>query len=88
MAKWVADASANLMRRIGKSAHELGSTSGNASCPDIWELSNGDFAVIGTVLGASYANRLPDGVSIDAHENMVVIPRSTLIAARLDIPDA
>jgi hypothetical protein len=85
--KWDADPTANFEKRIGKSSHDLGITSGNASCPDIWELDNGDIAIIGTELRSSYVNRLPDGVSIDPGESLVVIPRSMLIAAKTDIPN-
>jgi hypothetical protein len=85
---WRADPSASLLRRLGKSSHELGQTSGNASCPDIWELDNGDVAVIGEDMTSSYRERLPDGVSIDPGERLVVIPRKTVVAARSDIPDA
>lgn len=86
--KWDADASANLSRRLGKSAHELGFTKKTGSCPDIWELDNGDIAVIGTDLTSSYTGRLPDGVTVDPHERMVIIPRGTIVAAKADIPDA
>ncbi|MBT0769435.1 hypothetical protein KIH74_10925 [Kineosporia sp. J2-2] len=85
--KWSADSSANFLRRLGKSSHELGQTAGNVSCPDIWELDNGDIAVIGTELSHSYTGRLPDGVSIDPGESLVVIPRRTIVAAKTDIPD-
>jgi hypothetical protein len=86
--KWDADPAAHLTRRLGKSAHELGSTTGNVSCPEIWELSNGDVAIIGTNLTSAYADRLPSGVSIDPGEDLVVIPRSTILSAKADIPDA
>jgi hypothetical protein len=86
-AKWTAEPSASFRRRLGKSSHELGQTSGNASCPDIWELTNGDIAVIGTDLSAAYLDRLPEGVSIDPGESLVVIPRKTIIAAKADIPN-
>ncbi len=58
------------------------------SCPDIWELENGDVAVIGTDMRKAYATRLPAGVTIDDHESLVVIPRRMLITAKPDIPDA
>lgn len=86
--KWDADAAAGFARRLGKSAHELGTTGGNGSCPEIWELDNGDVAIIGTNLTAAYGGRLPDGVSVDPGEDLVVIPRSTIISAKADIPDA
>lgn len=85
---WRADPSASLQRRLGKSAHELGATAGNGSCPDIWELDNGDVAVIGHDMTAAYQARLPEGVSVDPGERLVVIPRATIVAAGPDIPDA
>jgi len=86
--KWEAESSASFLRRWGKSSHELGQTSGDGSCPDIWELDNGDVAVIGSNLTAAYEARLPAGVSIDPGERLVIIPRSTILAAKADIPDA
>jgi hypothetical protein len=86
--KWDADPTADFRRRLGKSAHELGTTGGDASCPELWELDNGDVAVIGTELTLTYRDRLPDGVSIDRGESLVVIPRSTIVSAKVDIPDA
>jgi hypothetical protein len=85
--KWDADPAACFIRRLGKSAHELGSTTGDASCPELWELDNGDIAVIGTELTSAYRDRLPAGVSIDRHESLIVIPRSTIVSAKADIPD-
>ncbi len=54
----------------------------------VWELSNGDVAVIGRDLTNAYAGRLPNGVTIVADERLVVIPRATIVAAKEDIPDA
>lgn len=86
--KWNADPSASLLRRLGKSSHELGQTAAESSCPDIWELDNGDIAIIGQDLTSSYQGRLPEGVSVDPGERLVVIPRATIVAARPDIPHA
>lgn len=85
---WRADPSASLQRRLGKSSHELGQTAAESSCPDIWELDNGDVAIIGQDMTASYQARLPKGVSIDDGERLVVIPRATVVAAKPDIADA
>lgn len=57
-------------------------------CPDIWELSNGDIAMVGRDVTVSYAGRLPDGMHVAADERLVVIPRSVLVSAKPDIPDA
>jgi hypothetical protein len=85
---WEADPSATFARRLGKPARELGGNSGKQGCPDIWELSNGDIAVIGRNLSEAYTGRLPEDVSLAEDERLVVIPRAMIIAAKKDIPDA
>jgi hypothetical protein len=85
---WEADPSADFRRRLGKSALELGGTNATPSCPDIWELDNGDIAIIGRDMTAQYAERLPQGVSVLSDERLVVIPRGMIIAAKPDIPNA
>jgi hypothetical protein len=85
---WEADPSADMARRLGRSPAELGNTDRASGCPDIWELSNGDIAVIGRDLTDAYAERLPSGAAIAEDERLVVIPRNTLISAKADIPDA
>ncbi|WP_236594823.1 hypothetical protein [Saccharothrix sp. 6-C] len=57
-------------------------------CPDIWELSNGDIAVIGRDLSATYRHNLPDDVTIAPDERLVVIPRAMLLSTKPDLPDA
>jgi hypothetical protein len=85
---WDADTSASLTRRLGKSAKELGMSGTRDDCPDIWELSNGDIAVVGRDVTGSYTGRLPTGMRIAADERLVVIPRNVLLSAKPDIPDA
>ncbi|MQY22659.1 hypothetical protein NRB20_57770 [Nocardia sp. RB20] len=85
---WEADPSASMRRRLGKSAKELGQTGGRDSCPDIWELDNGDIAVIGRDLTDTYVSRLPEDVTIYHDERLVIIPRAMIVAAKTDIPDA
>ncbi|MFI6347401.1 hypothetical protein [Streptomyces sp. NPDC050560] len=85
---WDADPRARLIRRVGIAPAELGTTGGRDGCPDIWELDNGDFAVIGRDLTAAYSTRLPDGAVIGGSERLVVIPRATLLAARTHLRDA
>jgi hypothetical protein len=85
--KWEADSAASFQRRLGKSSRELGQTTGDSGCPDIWELDNGDIAVIGRDLTPEYEARLPADVSIGTGERLVIIPRKTITAAKTDIPD-
>jgi hypothetical protein len=84
---WQADISAGFRRRLGRSAQDLGLSSSSSSCPDIWELDNGDFAMIGTDATEAYLDRLPDGVSLAADERLVVIPGAMVRAAKSDISD-
>jgi hypothetical protein len=86
--KWDADPAVNFHRRLGKSPTELGNTTGETHCPELWELDNGDVAVIGTDLTSAYAGRLPAGVGVGPGERLVVIPRSAIVSAMADIPDA
>lgn len=85
---WEADPSALFERRLGKTAQELGKSKDTEDCPDIWQLDNGDIAVIGRDLTADYSGKLPSGVSLSADERLVVIPGNMLSAAKKDIPDA
>jgi hypothetical protein len=57
---WEADPEATFTRRLGKSAEALKDSKGKQGCPDVWELSNGDVAVIGRDLTEAYAGRLPE----------------------------
>lgn len=84
---WVADSATRFKRRVGKSALELGETVHSNGCPDIWEMENGDFVVIGRDVSATYADQLPQSVTVRADERLVMVPRSMFIAAKPDIPD-
>ncbi|MDL4774520.1 MULTISPECIES: hypothetical protein [Thermomonosporaceae] len=85
---WAADGTAGFKQRLGKSALELGNTNASPTCPDIWEMDNGDIAFIGRDLTANYARHLPPGVSIGENERLVVLPRNMIVAAKADFPDA
>lgn len=93
---WQADPSATLTRRLGISPKEPGSgrngdaasTTTKVGCPDIWELSNGDIAVIGRDLTDVYRSQLPPDVSVGDDERLVILPGPMLTAAKTDIPDA
>lgn len=85
---WEVDLSASFTRRLGKSGKELNGSAGRDGCPDIWELSNGDIAIVGRDVTTSYSARLPTDVAVAADERVVVIPRNMLVSAKPDIPDA
>jgi hypothetical protein len=75
------------LRRVGPDPHESGArTYACAGCPDIWELDDGDFAIIGTDI-SGLASVLPLSASCGPDERIVRIPRKTLVLAKPDIPD-
>jgi hypothetical protein len=84
---WEADPTASFKRRMGRSALELEQTDDTPTCPDIWELDNGDVAIIGRDLTGTYSGRLPGGVSVSQDERLVIIPGIMLRVAKPDIPD-
>lgn len=59
----------------------------NFDCPDMWELENGDFAVIGLRKTTELKSLLPESAHCGEAEEIVVIPRVILLNAKQDIPN-
>ena len=79
----------NFIRRIGPDPHANGAqTSSCQGCPDILELEDGDFAVIGVDITAPAASKLAFGASCGPDERIIKIPRRTLVLAKADIPES
>lgn len=76
-----------IVRRLGLTPQQRGSLT-NGTCPDIFELDNGDFAVIGTDRTDELDAVLPPDAARADYERIVVITRATLVGARPDIPVA
>ena len=78
----------NFIKRIGTDPHANGAKSaGCCGCPDIWELANGDFAVIGIDITDVAAPKLPPTAGCGPDERIVRLPRNLLVNAKRDIPD-
>jgi hypothetical protein len=76
-------------RRIGLDPHRDGrATTAANGCPDIWELENGDFAIIGVNRTTELSPLLPSTANCGPDERLVVIPRGLLTDAKRFIPDA
>ncbi|MFE4547177.1 hypothetical protein [Streptomyces sp. NPDC056785] len=75
-----------IVRRVGATPRERGSATGQ-SCPDIFELSDGRFAVIGTEATQELDPELPPDAARADYERIVIITRDTLLRAKKDIPD-
>ncbi|ELS57127.1 hypothetical protein STVIR_1982 [Streptomyces viridochromogenes Tue57] len=54
----------------------------------MFELSDGNFAVIGTEATEALESELPADAARADYERIVVVSRETLIRAKADIPDA
>jgi len=77
------------LRRLGPDPHAGGvRTIALRGCPDIWELANGDFAVIGIDITDTAQAKLPPTAGCGPDERIVRIPRSLLVGAKQDIPNA
>jgi hypothetical protein len=75
-------------RRIGPDPHaNEAKTSGCSGCPDIWELANGDIAVIGIDITAEAIAKLPPTAGCGPDERIVCLPRNLVVNARHDLPD-
>ena len=77
------------IRRLGfNAASNPLPCSGGRSCPDVLELADGDFAVIGADI-TQHSNLLDAvGAGCGPGEKMVRIPRALLVRVRSDIPEA
>jgi hypothetical protein len=76
------------VRRIGLTPQENGLLCvGCRNCPDIWELANGDFAIIGMDITDAAIEKLPPTAGCGPGERIVRLPRNLLVNAKHDIPD-
>ncbi len=79
-----------IIRRIGPDPHANvpNRQSEAAGCPDILELDNGDFAIIGINITEEAIGILPPSAGCGPDERIVRVPRNVLVGARADIPQA
>ena len=74
------------IRRLGvQSSATLQQCAGGRACPDILELADGDFAIIGKDI-TEFAGQLPAGSGCGPDERLIRIPRALLVRARSEIP--
>jgi len=77
-----------IQRRLGPPPHANGNqTSSLYGCPDIFELTTGDFALIGRNITEEARRHLPADASCGPDECIISVPRRTLILAKQDIPE-
>jgi hypothetical protein len=77
-----------VIRRLGTTPKERDETTNVSGSPDILELDDGSFAVIGVDITDQLGHQpLPDA-RCAPDERIVRVTRKTLLAARKDIPEA
>jgi len=76
-----------ILRRMGLSPRARGSAT-EYTCPDLFELEDGNFAVIGTDRTDELRHHLPADAGVATYERIVIISRETLMEARKDLPTA
>lgn len=76
------------LRRLGSDPHANGAKSAGCSgCPDMFELEDGDFAIIGCDITEIAVSKLPPTAGCGPDERIIRIPRKLLLQAKRDIPD-
>lgn len=68
-------------RRLGD-----GFCSGRTSCPNFFELDDGNFAIIGKDMTSELRPHLPADAGCSDDERIVVVPRIVITSAKNDIP--
>lgn len=76
--------SSPVLRRVGVPPAARGSAT-SCTCPDIFELADGNFAVVGTDRTGEMRDLLPSDAGVASYEKIVVITRETLMAAIKDL---
>lgn len=76
-----------VIRRLGRTPAELGNTTGVSGSPDILELDDGAFAVIGVDITNEVSDLPSLGARCAPDERVVRVPRNTFTAAKTDIPE-
>jgi len=74
------------IKRLGGNEQNL--CEGGYHCPQILEMADGAFAVVGTDITGEAIPAMPPGPGVGPKERVIRVPRQVFIAARADIPAA
>lgn len=75
------------IRRLGRTPLERNDTTGVSGSPDILELDDGSFAVIGIDITDELSRHPMTDAKCAENERIVRISRNTLLLAKKDIPE-
>ena len=76
------------VKRLGLDPQANGvQCAGCQGCPDIWEMEDGDFAIIGEDITTAAIAKLPSIAGCAPGERIIRLPRRVLVNAKRDIPN-
>jgi hypothetical protein len=70
-------------RRVGLAPSERADCTSSGNCPDVFELENGDYAIVGR--DVSFVLELPADAGRSEAERIVLAPRTVMMAAARDL---
>lgn len=73
------------IRRLGQNAQRCSS---GHYCPQILEMTDGDFAAVGLDITGEATKAMPPGPGVGPKEGVVKIPRHVMLAAKAEMPAA
>ena len=74
-----------IKRRVGPDPHLDGPSPNLDNCPDVFELDDGDFAIIGRRVTKELKSHLPNDASCGSDEEIVILPRKVFMNAAKDV---
>lgn len=77
-----------ILRRLGPDPRARRGCVSCENCPDVLEDRDGTFLVIGEDVTEQVRAHLAFGASCGPNERIIRVPRTTLVGAKADIPDA
>jgi hypothetical protein len=74
------------LKRLGGNGQNL--CESGYHCPQILEMVDGAFAVVGTDITSEAVSAMPPGPGVGPQERVIRVPRHVFIAARAELPAA
>lgn len=73
-----------MYRRLGQSANMQ--CAGGYYCPQVLEMPDGDFAVVGKIITEEAKRHIPEGPGVGPDEGIVKVPRRVMADVRPELP--
>jgi hypothetical protein len=73
-----------MYRRLGQSSNAQ--CAGGFNCPQILEMPDGDFAVVGKIITEDAKKNIPLGAGVGPDEGVVKVPRRVMAEVRSELP--